>query len=236
MAYLPVAESVMDQSEAEKSPGAGVDLENADAHVLQGDLLVRSGKYEEAFAEYRKAGRLAACLDAHLHFSGAISKRCEGLSATAQLAEHEAGLRVDPENSNLEAFRWFLLRMVAIEQYDRAVGLEGLGDLDGAIAAYRKALSFSRENRKARYALSRALLRNGDPIGAFSEFLQGVVKHPWGKFLTQYALLLVGTIIIAWSLGLPIVNHPDRYLPKLITLPFAEMLFGYFYKRFLRGE
>jgi hypothetical protein len=68
------------------------------------------------------------------------------------------------------------------------------------------------------------------------EFFEAVIKAPWGKIVAQYALLLVGTAIIAWSLGLPILNHPDRYLPKLVALPIAVMLFGHFYKRFLRGE
>jgi tetratricopeptide (TPR) repeat protein len=187
-------------------------------------------------AEYREANRLEDHIDPHHHLESAIWKRCEGLSARRQLAEHEAGLRVDPESSDLETSRMVLLVIVAQEEYKRGVGLEALGDLDRAISQYRKALSFSRRHDEARYALSRALIKNGDPIGAFGEFFQAVVNRPWGEFLVQYALLLVGTTIIAWSLGLPILSRPDRYLPKLVVLPIAFMLFGYFYKRFLRAE
>ena len=214
----------------------GIDPENADVRVLLGNLLARNGKYEEAFAEYREANRLEGHIDPHHHLESAIWKRCEGLSARAQLAEHEAGLRVDPESRELETSLMAYLIIVAQEQYNRGVGLEALGDLDRAITRYRKALSFSRGHDEARNALCRALLRNGDPIGAFSEFFQTVVKGPWGKIVTQYAFLLDGTTIVAWSLGLPILNHPYRYLPKLLALPIAIMLFGYFYKQFRRAE
>jgi len=214
----------------------GAGPENADARVLLGDLLARSGKYEEAFAEYRKANRLAANLDAHLNLALAIWKRCRGLSASRELAEDEAGLRVDPENRELEAGRMAVSLIVAQEQYKRGLGLEELGNLQGAITQYRKALSFWRWHDESRHALCRALLRNGDPIGAFSELLQAVVKGSWGETLTQYALLLVAITIIAWSVGVPVLNRPERYLPKLAALPIAVMLFGHFYKRFLRGE
>jgi tetratricopeptide (TPR) repeat protein len=213
-----------------------IDPENTDVRVLLGDLFARNGKYEAAFAEYREANRLGADIEPHHRLQSAISERCQGLSARRQFAEYEAGLRVDPENIDLAMGRMVFSSVVAGEQYRMGLGVESLGDLDEAIAQYRKALSFSHTHDEARYALCRALLRNGDPIGAFSEFIEAVVKGPWGKFLVQYTLLLVGTTIIAWSMGLPILSRLDRYLPKLVALPIAIMLFGHFYKRFLRAE
>ncbi len=214
----------------------GIDPEYADVRVLLGNLLARNGKYEEAFGEYREANRLEAHIDPHHHLESAIHESCKGLSLSRQLTEYEAGLRVDPENSELGIIRIALSAIVATERHRMGLGLEKVGDLDGAIAEYRKALSHWRQHDETRGDLCRALLRNGDPIGAFSEFLQAVVKGPWGRFLVQYALLLVGTTIIAWSMGLPILSRPDKYLPRLVVLPIAIMLFGHFYKRFLRAE
>jgi tetratricopeptide (TPR) repeat protein len=221
----------------------GIDPENSDVRVLLGDLHARNGNYEEAFAEYREANRLEgnveqtlSKIDPHLRLESVIRESCKGLSVRRQLAECEAGLRVDSENYPLEVSRMILSMNVANEQYERGVGLEQLGDLDGAIAQYREALRFSRGHTRARPALCRALVWNGDPIGAFSEFVQAVVKGPWGEILIQYILLLVSTTIIAWSMGLPILSRPNRYLPKLAALPIAVMLFGHFYKRFLRAE
>jgi tetratricopeptide (TPR) repeat protein len=193
-------EGKSDEAISECREVLSLDPENANVHVLLGNLLARCGKVEEAFAKYHAANLLNPDIDAHDLLDSAIAKRREGLSNKACLAECEAGLRVDPENWKLGLARMMFSGLVAGEHYRMGLDLEQFGYLDGAIAEYIKALSLSRQHHETRYALGRALLRNGDPMGAFSELFQAVVKGPWGKTLAQYALLLVGITILAWSL------------------------------------
>jgi hypothetical protein len=89
---------------------------------------------------------------------------------------------------------------------------------------------------KAHDNIVKALLRMGDLVGAFSESTAPICATPAGRLLTQYALLLMAITLLSWCLGIPILSHLERYLPRLAASPLPIMILFYIYKRFLENR
>ena len=128
--------------------------------------------------------------------------------------------------------------------YEMGHLLEAKGDLDSALAEYRQALELSpgideeaircMVLKEAHRKILSIYLRKRNLIGASSEWIVSMSTTPGKRLLIQYCLLLLAVSALAWSLGVPIQDHPAKYLPRILVLPLAIMLLSYCYHRFLR--
>lgn len=225
-------EQIPEKTISECRDAVRADPQNADLHCKLGDLLAQEGELENAFTEYWVANRLEPQINAHSKFFFSMFKKYSQCDWRRRLSGFMAALRVDPENADLATEVELAKITFGGEQYEKGRALEAKGDLSGAIERYREILDVQNDYAEARLSLCAAFLKNGDPVGALWEFIEYVGKTPWRRLLVQYALLLVATTILAWSLGIIHLRNIEKFLPRLAALPLAIMLFAFCSRRF----
>jgi superkiller protein 3 len=199
---------------ADKAVAAGAT--SAVAHEARGDALLALGKNDEAVAAYRKALEL----DAKNHRPRVGLVRALALSGKAAdaVAEARKATELDPKSG--DAFAALGLALVAenpqanwndaIAQAQQGVFLNGrsafaniavgrifdlAGNVDQAIAAYKRALEADPANGTARVALINNQARKGDNDGALAEAQKLIAENPnnaEGQLLVARALLRKG--------------------------------------------
>jgi tetratricopeptide (TPR) repeat protein len=202
-----------------------------DKHAVRGvlvDALRDKGELNAAIAECQAWLRFepASALAHEIHASLLKEKG----DVEGAIAEYGEALRL--ESSDL----WV--------HYDLGRLLEAKNDLDAALAEYKQVLKLSPHTdeevfhgelcNEARRRVVTVLLRRGDLLAALREYAASISTALGRKLLVQYGLLLLAVSALAWSLGVPILQRPGKYLPRIAVLPLAIMLLAYCYQRFLK--
>jgi Flp pilus assembly protein TadD len=117
---------------------------------MLGTVLRQQGALTEALMEFRTAVKYRpTSAEAYLSLGQTLAQLGEGDAAAAAFAEAE---KLNARKADAEASTFAV-----------GVGNEKLkaGDIDGAIAQFRKAIDLARENPRAHYQLALALERTG---------------------------------------------------------------------------
>jgi superkiller protein 3 len=190
-------EGVSALASADKAVAAGPT--SAVAHEARGDALVALGKNDEAAAEYRKALELDP--KNHRPRVGLTRALVLGGKAAEGVAEGRKAAELDPKSGDAFAALGLALALEnpqanwndAIAQAQQGVFLNArsafahiavgrifdlAGNVDQAIASYRKALEVDPANGTARVALINNQARKGDNEGALAEAQKLVAENP----------------------------------------------------------
>jgi tetratricopeptide (TPR) repeat protein len=175
---------------------------NADDHENYGSALLKSGRLDEAIAQYQKTLQMRPNGSvAHNNLGGAFGR--EGRLAEAILQFQES-VRIDPDNANVrnnlgnallhggrvdEAIP--VLQKALEIKPDLITARNDLGDalarkrkLDEAIVQFQQALLYKPDFAEARNNLGNALLQKGKLDEAISQYQQALLINP------DYALAL----------------------------------------------
>ncbi len=154
-----------------KNPGAGL------AHNNLGIALMRSGRLQDAIAEYEQALRIKPDF-ARAHYTLGIALVEAGKVVDA-IEHYRQALRINPDYANAHE--------------SLGVALVQLGRLPEAIGQYQQALQIDPENAEAHYNLGNALQQLGNIPEAISHYQEAVRINPnfaeahnnLGNFLLQ---------------------------------------------------
>jgi Flp pilus assembly protein TadD len=148
-----------DEAEAAFRESLARNPQSADAHYMLATILRRRERVDEAVGHLRAAIGLRSDL-AEAHQSLAQLLERQGDHDGARAAQEEAD-RLNKRTADSQASAFAL-----------SVGEQKLkdGDLEGAIAQFRQAISLLADNAKAHYALALALDRAGDAAAARRHF------------------------------------------------------------------
>jgi tetratricopeptide (TPR) repeat protein len=172
---------------------------SAVAHEARGDALFTLGKYPDAIAAHRKALELDP--KNQRPRVGLVRALARDGKAAEAVAEARKATELDPKSGDAFAALGFALGMAdpeknwndAIAQAQQGVFLnarspfanivvgtlfEMAGNVDQAIAAYKKALEADPANGMARVALINLQERKGDNAGALAEAQKLVAENP----------------------------------------------------------
>jgi tetratricopeptide (TPR) repeat protein len=158
-----------DQASAELQKAIQGQPGYAEAHYTLGTVFKQQGKLPEAAAELREAIRLQP------EFAGAHTTLAAVLrqlgDAAGAAEEAKAGARIAAMNNNLQA---------ATFATNSGKRLLSVGDVDGAIAQFRSAISSEANYAPAHYQLGLALSQKGEKDEAAKEFRKAAELDPRG--------------------------------------------------------
>jgi tetratricopeptide (TPR) repeat protein len=134
----------------------------AEAHNSAGNLLLGSGRVDEAIVKYREALRLKPDFaDAHYNLGNAYLRRGQ---ADEAMAAYREAVRLSP----------------ALPEPHNSIGnlLRRAGRLHDAVAEYRTALRLNPTFGDAAFNLGNALYQSRQPADAVQAFRQALAAHP----------------------------------------------------------
>lgn len=190
----------LDEAAAVAAAALAADSADAAALHLSGLLAWRRGEAPDALSALRRASELAGDEKAA---GEALRDLCEMYRVGGRL--HEAALagertaRLRPHDANAH--------------YNLALVLQELGDLDGAVAALRTAVSLAPDHAGAHFELAEALLLGGD-------FAEGWEEYEWRFDVAGAAPLMPKTSAPKWT-GEPL---PDGRLLLVADQGYGDVI------------
>lgn len=154
--------------------------EEAQVHLVIGNMLKASGDLESAIAEYREAVQIEPNL-ANTHYELGRGLHVAGKLDEA-IEEYRKALNLEPyvDVQRVDFFRHHfpLTRFKARVHTALGNALGEQGDLEGAIAQYRQALVINPDYARAHYNLGSALEATGNSESAIPEYEAAIQAKP----------------------------------------------------------